>query len=196
MKNGESEVSLSLHSGGNVFPNLKESGRRDSACPAAPSETAALPPAPAEGRCAALACGVAEASVRDRLGGGPRATGSRRRPCRKGEPCGPGLPCRRKRSEVGISEDEPPGACLEGRGPAPWPACPRPVPSALLHARPAVLPGDEAARAPPGRSEPAFSERTAEPKEMLPRAQSAADLPMTLVLLAVRALKAKPSRRS
>lgn len=190
MKNGVSEASLSLHRGGNVFPYLKESGRRNSACPAAPSKTAALLPAPAEGCRAALACGVAEALVRDRLGGGPR------RPCHKGEPCGPGLPCRRKRSEVGISEDEPPSACLGGRGSALWPACPRPVLSALPHARPAVPPGDEAARAAPGRSEPTISQRTAECKEMRPRAKSAAGPPTTLVLLAARALKAKPSRHS
>lgn len=192
-KNDVSEVSLSLHSGGNVFPYLKESGRKNSASTAAPSKTAALLPAPAEGRFAGLACGVTEASVRDWLGGGPRATDRRRRPCHKGEPCGSGLPCRQKLSEVGISEDEPPSTCLEGRGSALQPACLRPVLSALLHACPAVLPDDETGCAPPGRSEPMFSEQTVEYKEMLPRVKSTADdLQMTPVLLAVQALKAKP----
>lgn len=185
MTNDVSEVSLSLHRSGNVFPYLKESGRRNSA----PSKTAALLPAPAEGRFAGPACGVAEASVRDWLGGGPRATDRHRRLCHKGEPCGSGLPCCRKRSEGGVSEDEPPSACLEGRGSVPQPACLRPVLSALPRACPAVLPGDETACAPPA-GQPVSSEHAVEYKETLRRVRSSADdLRMTLVLLAVQALK-------
>lgn len=152
MKSDLSEANLLLHSGTSVLACLKESVRRNSASTVAQSKTVDLFFAPAEECFAGVACGVKEALVRDWLGGWPRATYCHRGRCCRGEPWGSGLPCCQKRSEVGISKDEP-TALLEGRGseqePSRWPS----VLSTVLHAHPEVFPNDETGCVSPGRSE-------------------------------------------
>ncbi|KAF0882841.1 F220A protein, partial [Crocuta crocuta] len=177
VKNALKDVSLSLHNSDKVLPCWEES-LRSSACTAAQSKTVALSWAPAGERCAGVSCGEGGA-----LGGAwPGGW------CRIGEPCGSGLPCLQKRSQVGISEEEPPSALLDGRGSELELSCPRFVLSTPLHAHPKVFLSDETECVFFGRSKPAFSEQT-EYKKMLSRVKStSADLQITLGLLALPAL--------
>ncbi|XP_046945399.1 protein FAM220A [Lynx rufus] len=189
VKNALSEVSLSLHSGNKALPCLKESLRRSSAPAAAQSKTVDLSCAPAGEHCAGVSCWGGGALARGWPGGGPRAGDSHRGWCHKGEPWGPGLPCLQKRSEVGISEEDPPSALLEGRGSESELSCLRLFRSTLLSARPEVLLTDETECVFLGCSKPAFSEQT-EYKKMLSRVRSpSADLQTTAGLLALPALE-------
>lgn len=193
MRSDLSEAGLLLHGGTKVLAYLKESVRRNSTPTVAQSETVGLFFAPAEEGFAGPSLGVKEAWARDWVGGRPRATKGHRGRCRRGEPRGSGLPCRQKRSDMGISEDEP--SALEGRGSELEPSRRHPVLRTPLHAQRGVFPRDGTARAPPG-SEPLLPGQTAGCRKMLPRGNSASrDLQATPGPLAVQAPEvAKPLR--
>lgn len=185
MKNGLSEVSLLLHDGNSTLPLLQESVRRNLAAAAAQSKTVDLPFASAEEHFAGVLCGGREAQGRDWLGGGPRATDSHRGRDHKGAPWDSGPACYQKRSEMGISEDELPGAFLERLDSELEPSCLRSVLSLLLHAHPQIVLNDETKCVFPSHSKPVFSEQTVEYKKVLSRMKSTSDdLQVTLASLA------------
>lgn len=190
MKNDLREVSLLLHDGDEVFPYLKESVRRNSASTAAWSQTVDLFFAPAREGFAGVSCGVQGAQGRAWLGGEPGAADSHRGQCCKGEPRGSGPRCRRKRSGMGIPEDEPPRAFLEGPGSELEPACLHLVLGTLPHLHPEVSQSNETERVSLGHSEPVVSEQTVEYKKMLPGVKSTSNhLRITLRSLALQAFE-------
>lgn len=193
MKNDLREVSLLLHAGDKAFPYLKESVRRNSTSTAAWSQTVDLFFAPIEERFAEVSCGIQETLRRAWLAGGPGATDSHRGQCCEGEPRGSGPRCRQKQSEMGIAEDEPPSAFLEGRGSELEPDCLHSVLGTLLHLCPEASPSDKAECVSPGHSEPMLSEQT-EYKKVLPGVKSTSNhLRRTLRSLALPAFEvAKP----
>lgn len=198
MKNALSEASLLLHSSNNALPRWKESLRRNSAPVVGQSKTVHVFRAPTEEHFAGVSCGVGEALVRDWLGGGPRATDSWRGWCHTGEPWVSELPCPQKRSEMGVSEEEPPNALLKGLGFELELCGLHFVLSALLHARPEVFLDDETKCVFLGPSEPLFSEQMVEYKKMLSSVKSTSnDLQIILGLLALPAFEvANPLCRS
>ncbi|XP_046523421.1 protein FAM220A [Equus quagga] len=198
MKNDPSEFNLLSHHGSKVLPSLEESLRRNSASAAAQSKIVDLFFAPVEERFAWVSCGVGEALVRDWLGGGPRATDGHKGRCHKGKPWESGLPCHQERSEMGISEDAPPSAILEGLGPELELSGLHCTLSTLLHARPEIFLNDETKPVFLGHSKPTSSEQTVEDKKVLSSVKSpSCGLQMTLGLLALQAFElAKPSRHS
>ncbi|XP_027467197.2 protein FAM220A [Zalophus californianus] len=198
MKNAPSEASLLLHSSNKVLLCLKESLRRNSASVVGQSKTVHVFCALAEESFAGVSCGVGDALVRHWLGGGPRATDSHGGWCRPGEPWASGLPCSQKRSEMGISEEEPPSALLEGLGFELELSGLHFVLSTLLHACPKVFLNDETKCVFLGHPEPLFSEQTVEYKKMLSSIKSTSnDLQIILGLLALPAFEvANPLRHS
>ncbi|XP_074170042.1 protein FAM220A [Rhinolophus sinicus] len=190
MKNDLREVSLLLHDGDEVFPYLKESLRRNPASTAAQSQTVDLFFAPAREGFAGVSCGVQGAQGGAWLGGEPGVADSHRGQCCKGEPRGSGPRCRRKQSGMGIPEDEPPRAFVEGPGSELEPACLHSVLGTLPHLRPEVSPSNETECVSPGHSEPVVSEQTVEYKKMLAGVKSTSNhLRITLRSLALQALE-------
>lgn len=190
VKNDLREVSLLLHDGDEVFPYLKESVRRNSTSTAVWSQTVDLFFAPAREGFAGVCCGVRGAQGGAWLGGEPRAADSHRGQCCKGEPRGPGPRCCRKQSEMGIPEDVPPRAFLEGPGSELEPACLHSVLGTLPHLRPEVSPSNETECVSLGHSEPVVSEQTVEYKKMLPGVRSTSNhLRITLRSLALQAFE-------
>lgn len=190
MKNALSEANLFLHKGNRALLCLKESLRRNSASVVGQSKTVHVFCAPAEERFAAVRCGVGEALVRDWLGGGPGATDSHRGWGHTAEPWASGLPCPWKRSEMRISEEEPPSALLEGLRLELELSGLHFVLSTLLHACPEVFLNDETKCVFLGHSEPLLLEQTVEYEKMLSSVRSTSDdLQITLGLLALPAFE-------
>ncbi|XP_029804966.1 protein FAM220A isoform X1 [Suricata suricatta] len=185
VKNAQSDVSLSLHDDNKALPCWKESLRSSSACAAARSQTAYPSCAPAGARCAGVACSAGRGWPE----GGPGASDSHRGWLRTRELWGSGLPCLQKRSEVGVSEEEPPSALLEGRGSESELSCLRFILSPLLCARPEVFLNDETQWVFFGRSEPAFPEQTEYKKRLLRVQSTSAGLQIPLRLPAPSALR-------
>ncbi|KAM8765708.1 protein FAM220A isoform 1-T1 [Rhynchonycteris naso] len=189
MKRDLSDANLLLHNGIKVLLYLKESVKRNSASTVTQSKTVDLFFAPAFEYFAGLSCGVQEALLRDWPGGGPSATDSRKGQPRTGEPWGSGLPCYRKQSEVGVSEDEP-SACLEARSSEVERSLLCSVPSTLLHVRPGAFLSDKTVCVSHGRSEPTLSEQTAEYRKTPPSVKSTSNhLQITLGFPSVQAFK-------
>ncbi|XP_077628244.1 LOW QUALITY PROTEIN: protein FAM220A-like [Crocuta crocuta] len=173
-----SEGNVSLHTGNKVLPCWTESF---SSSPAAAQRTTVdLSCAPAGEPCAGLSCARAggEALVRGWPGGGPRASDSHVRTTMPSDP-----------SEVGISEEEPPGALLDGRGSESQLSCLPFHLSTLLHARPEVFLNDETECGLLGHPKPAFSEQTEHKKMPSHVKRTSAYLQITLGLLAPPALE-------
>lgn len=184
-----SEGNVSLHTGNKVLRCWTESLRSSPA--AAQRTTVDLSWAPAGEPCAGLSCG------RGRRGGpgeglaGRRAQGQRQpqRVASQLRSLGSGRPCLPKPSEVGISEEEPPGALLDGRGSESQLSCLPFHLSTLLHARPEVYPNDETECGFLGHPKPAFSEQTEHKKMPSHVERTSAYLQITLGLLAPPALE-------
>ncbi|XP_044089770.1 protein FAM220A isoform X1 [Neovison vison] len=195
MKNASSEASLFLHNGNKALPCLKESLRRNAASVAGQSKTVHVFCAPAEERPAGVCCGVREALLKHWLEGGPGATNRDGGRGRTAESRASGLPRPQKRSESGISEEEPPSALLEGLGFELELSGLHFVLSPLLHAYPQVF-LNETQSVFLGHSEPLFSEPTVESKKMLSSVRSTSDdLQIILVLLALPAFEIANSIR-
>ncbi|XP_004775043.1 protein FAM220A isoform X1 [Mustela putorius furo] len=195
MKNASSEASLFLHNGNKTLPCLKESLRRNSASVAGQSKTVHVFCAPAGERSAGVCCGAREALLGRGLEGGPGATNRHGGRGRTAESQASGLPRPQKRSESGISEEEPPSALLEGLGFELELSGLHFVLSPLLHAHPEVF-LNETQSVFLGHSEPLFSEPTVESKKMLSSVRSTSDdLQIILGLLALPAFEIANSIR-
>ncbi|KAF0872854.1 F220A protein, partial [Crocuta crocuta] len=94
-----------------------------------------------------------------------------------------------KLSEVGISEEEPPSALLEGRDSESKLSCLHFVLSTLLCTCPEVFLNDETECVFPGHSKPTFSEQIEHKKTISHVKSTSAYLQITLGLLALAALE-------
>ncbi|XP_053410474.1 protein FAM220A [Nycticebus coucang] len=187
MKSDLRGADVLLHNGNKVLlPYLKESVRRNSDSAATPSKAMGLFSVPAEEHLAGVSCGVAEALGRDWLGREPRAMGSHRGQCSKGEFGLSGLPCHQELLGMEINKDDPPSAFPEGLGSELEPSCLRSVLSVVLHTCPEVLLNDETKHIFLEHLKPMFSKQTIEYKKMLSSVESTSSgLQITQGLLAL-----------
>ncbi|XP_012666227.1 putative protein FAM220BP [Otolemur garnettii] len=163
-----------------------QSIRRNSDSAATPSKAMGLFSVPAEEHFPGVSWSVVEALGRDWLGRGPRAMGSHRGQCSKGEFGVSGLPCHQELLGMEIYKDDPPSAFPEVLGSELEPSCLHSVLSAVPHTCPEVLLNDETKHIFLEHLKPMFSKQTIEYKKMLSSVESTSiGLQITWGLLAL-----------